>query len=54
LSLLSAKNPMDRLSGDQNGDDAPSVPVNGRAKRRIQRSQPQLRLAWRTRPRRQS
>src|SRR5678816_3345108 len=26
LSLLSAKNPMDRLSGDQNGDVAPSVP----------------------------
>ena len=31
FSLLSAKNPMDRLSGDQNGRDARSVPANGRA-----------------------
>src|SRR5687768_9302718 len=25
------KNPMDSLSGDQNGNDAPSVPASGRA-----------------------
>jgi hypothetical protein len=31
LSLVSAMNPMDRPSGDQNGDDARSVPGNKRA-----------------------
>ncbi|MDQ3347406.1 MAG: hypothetical protein M3545_05510 [Acidobacteriota bacterium] len=31
FSLLSAKKPMDRLSGDQNGDAARSVPGSGRA-----------------------
>ena len=31
FSLPSAKNPTDRPSGDQNGHEAPSVPVNGRA-----------------------
>src|SRR5262245_37173755 len=30
FSLLSAKNPIERLSGDQNGCWAPSVPVNAR------------------------
>src|SRR5262245_22212625 len=30
LSLLSAKKPIERLSGDQNGYDAPSVPGRGR------------------------
>ena len=29
FSLVSAMNPMDRLSGDQNGRDARSVPANG-------------------------
>jgi hypothetical protein len=29
--MAPAKNPMERLFGDQNGDDAPSVPANGRA-----------------------
>ena len=29
LSLPVAKNPMNRPSGDQNGNDAPSVPANG-------------------------
>src|SRR5688572_27296925 len=31
FSLASAKNAMKRLSGDQNGNTAPSVPVSGRA-----------------------
>src|SRR5215472_16030547 len=31
LSLSFAKKPSERLSGDQNGLDAPSVPGNGRA-----------------------
>src|SRR2546421_9721405 len=31
FSLPPAKKPIDRLSGDQNGYLAPSVPVNGRA-----------------------
>src|SRR5947207_15078098 len=31
FNLPSAKNPMDRLSGDQKGDDPFSVPFNGRA-----------------------
>src|SRR5262245_52871329 len=31
FNLLSAKNPIDRLSGDQNGNWAPSVPGSGRA-----------------------
>ena len=53
FSLVSAKNPMDRLSGDQNGRDPRSVPGNGRADRRIQRPQPQLRLARGHWPRRQ-
>src|SRR5262245_42806293 len=33
LSLESAKTPMERLSGDQKGYEAPSVPSNGRAVR---------------------
>src|SRR5207245_1989764 len=33
LSLESAKNPMERLSGDQKGKEAPSVPSRGRADR---------------------
>src|SRR5262245_15183212 len=33
LSLPSAKNPSDRLSGDQKGKVAPSVPGSGRAER---------------------
>src|ERR1700739_1831548 len=31
LSLPAAKNPMNRLSGDQNGDEAASVPANASA-----------------------
>ncbi len=31
LQLVSAKNPIERLSGDQNGHDPRSVPANGRA-----------------------
>jgi hypothetical protein len=31
FSLVPAKNPIDRLSGDQNGDVARSVPANGLA-----------------------
>ena len=31
LTMASAKNPMEWLFGDQNGNDAPSVPANGRA-----------------------
>src|SRR5262249_7745376 len=31
LRLLPAKNPMERLSGDQNGQEASSVPASGRA-----------------------
>ena len=31
FSFSSAKNPMDRLSGDQNGDVPCSVPGSGRA-----------------------
>src|SRR5436309_11949403 len=33
LSLASEKKPRERLSGDQKGKEAPSVPSNGRAER---------------------
>ena len=40
-SLPSAKNAMDLLSGDQNGEYAPSVPNSGRTTRAVQRAHPQ-------------
>ena len=47
FSLPRVKNPMERLSGDQNGWRAPSVPVRGRAWVELQRAYPQLRCAFR-------
>ena len=46
FSLPAAKNPMNRLSGDQNGNVPPSVPGIGLCCQRGDRSQPDLIRGW--------